>query len=460
MSNKLIEVTGGNDAGGTVTRLTVQGNKVSGYVNQTDSTMGISIPINGPTVADMRILDNEISDIPGQGTPESDDLPGVRNAFEIGGPSTDNGHGTLISGNKIYGVVTPMTLTGCAGTTVAFNDIVYFTSTSVDSKGVALDGASPPDETNQPNATRDLPANVSNTIVAFDAWVSGGSGANTVVVGSTGTITKDGTSAGTIPANTSIPGLGPGRAILDGKGGGDSVTVNGKLVVFTGPQNLSPLTIASGATVQVASHRTRTQSANFPQGVVVTQSLSIASGVPGGKLDLTNNSMILDYSGPVGTLVDDMRQHLLNGRLITSAAGTPAGTRLGYGDNGVLGKTTFAGQTVDASSLLVKFTYAGDTNLDGQVDITDLGTVATNWQTSGPWTSGDSDYSGFIDITDLGMLATNWQLGVGGPLGPQQDGGYDTDMDFWAIVDQMHLSKKQRDALAAMLGSNAAGPTL
>jgi len=67
---------------------------------------------------------------------------------------------------------------------------------------------------------------------------------------------------------------------------------------------------------------------------------------------------------------------------------------------------------------LIKFTYGGDTNLDGKVDVTDLGALATNWQTSNVWTGGDFSYDGFVDVTDLGMLATNWQKGVSSPLGP------------------------------------------
>jgi autotransporter-associated beta strand protein len=66
----------------------------------------------------------------------------------------------------------------------------------------------------------------------------------------------------------------------------------------------------------------------------------------------------------------------------------------------------------------IAYTWYGDANLDGQVDVTDLGALATNWQTSNVWAGGDFDYSGFVDVTDLGALATNWQQGVGNPLGP------------------------------------------
>lgn len=204
---------------------------------------------------------------------------------------------------------------------------------------------------------------------------------------------------------------------------------------------------------------------NSSAGTLVVGALSIAgtAAAPTGKLDLTNNSMIIDFSGSVGTLVDDTRQRLKAGidstgtvGIVSSAMGTPANTRLGYGDNAVLGKTTFAGQSVDASSLLIKFTYEGDTNLDGQVDITDLGNLATAWQTNAPWTGGDSDYSGFVDVTDLGMLATSWQAGIGGPLFA---GGPDPEQEFLDGIEKLELSEDEIAKLLEMLNTELL-PTL
>jgi hypothetical protein len=186
------------------------------------------------------------------------------------------------------------------------------------------------------------------------------------------------------------------------------------VITKTGPGTLAVNNIrAQGLAVTAGTAKVLAGgTANSAAGASVVKSLTISGA--GSKLDLTNNSMVIDYTGPVGTLVSDVRQHLSSGRLTTSNG--DANHRLGYGDNAVLGKTTFAGQTVDSSSVLVKYTFAGDANLDGQVDVTDLGALATSWQTSAPWTGGDFDYSGFVDVTDLGMLATNWQQGVGSPL--------------------------------------------
>jgi hypothetical protein len=61
----------------------------------------------------------------------------------------------------------------------------------------------------------------------------------------------------------------------------------------------------------------------------------------------------------------------------------------------------------------------GDADLNGAVDVADLGILASNWQTAGTWIRGDFDNSGFIDVADLGILASNWQAGDShAPTGP------------------------------------------
>jgi hypothetical protein len=61
-------------------------------------------------------------------------------------------------------------------------------------------------------------------------------------------------------------------------------------------------------------------------------------------------------------------------------------------------------------------TLLGDTNDDGKVDITDLGTVALNYGTSGTKTfsQGDFNNDGKVDITDLGTLALNYGESLAG----------------------------------------------
>jgi hypothetical protein len=176
--------------------------------------------------------------------------------------------------------------------------------------------------------------------------------------------------------------------------------------------------VAAALRVNVGSITIRAKgTANSPAGTSVLQSLSIEAGA---NLDLTNNSMVIDYDDPVGSQVTDIRDHLKSGRLSSSSA--TATTRLGYGDNAILGKTTFAGQSVDSSSILIKYTYAGDADLDGDADGVDIGTWATNFtgelggSGSQVWTQGDWDYDGDVDGVDAGLWAQAFtgELGGGG----------------------------------------------
>ncbi len=81
--------------------------------------------------------------------------------------------------------------------------------------------------------------------------------------------------------------------------------------------------------------------------------------------------------------------------------------------NGSLDTTTYW-DNVSLSVGRALPSIAGDANLDGVVDISDLGLLATNWQAAGSWLGGDFTGDGFVDISDLGLLATNWQQNAGG----------------------------------------------
>ena len=188
---------------------------------------------------------------------------------------------------------------------------------------------------------------------------------------------------------------------------GRAVTKNGVGTMQVASLRSASLTINAG-TFSVSPKGV----ANSPTGASMVQNLTIAQGA---VLDLNNNAMVIDYTG--ASVETAVRQNLAAGWIFSSAANTT--TRLGYGEaTAVLGGAgTFAGLSVDATSVLIKFTYTGDANLDGQVDVTDLGALATNWQMSGNWTSGDFNYTGFVDVSDLGYLASNWQAGVGNPMG-------------------------------------------
>jgi hypothetical protein len=159
---------------------------------------------------------------------------------------------------------------------------------------------------------------------------------------------------------------------------------------------------------------------------------------PDGVLDLKDNAMIVDYtsSSPLSTI-----QSLItsayhasgtfwtgNGLGSSTAASVAADsgnshkTGLGYGeatDKFSSFPATFEGQTVDNTTLLVKYTYYGDTDLSGFVSLADFNIFTAQFgQSPRRWTQGDFDYNYSIGLADFNRLASNF--GQGG-LGPGED---------------------------------------
>jgi hypothetical protein len=88
------------------------------------------------------------------------------------------------------------------------------------------------------------------------------------------------------------------------------------------------------------------------------------------------------------------------------------GNRLfGAGTSGGL----FYGQDPALDAALVTAAVPGDTNLDGKVDVTDLGNIASSYDSIGGirWSAGDFNYSGRVDVTDLGDFASTYGMSSG-----------------------------------------------
>jgi hypothetical protein len=81
--------------------------------------------------------------------------------------------------------------------------------------------------------------------------------------------------------------------------------------------------------------------------------------------------------------------------------------------------TDTAGHPLPADYTFDFFVLAGDADHDRDVDVNDLGILATNWQQSPrTFSQGDFDYSGTVDVNDLGILATRWQQNLAPPSAP------------------------------------------
>jgi len=119
-------------------------------------------------------------------------------------------------------------------------------------------------------------------------------------------------------------------------------------------------------------------------GPLVLNSLTVGAGA---TLDVANGDLVVDYdggSGPSANVTACIRSGLNlgaggywdgNGIASSAAAAKPNQlTAVGVLDNAdpeVGGKTEFAGQAVDATSVLVRYTWWGDANLDGVIDAND-----------------------------------------------------------------------------------------
>lgn len=163
---------------------------------------------------------------------------------------------------------------------------------------------------------------------------------------------------------------------------GKTVTKNGTLVIS------STLTLNSNATLVIESGSTSIK------GVPVMQS--------GSKIDVQDNSLLVDYAGQASP-VDVIQALLISGRAGGTWSGSGIGTTaftsgmgLGWNDRPSL------------SSILIQFTYNGDTNLDLTVNFDDLLSLAQSYGLPGKWANGDSDYNGTVEFDDLLALAQNY----------------------------------------------------
>ncbi|HYE21085.1 MAG TPA: hypothetical protein VEA69_21740 [Tepidisphaeraceae bacterium] len=227
---------------------------------------------------------------------------------------------------------------------------------------------------------------------------------------------------------------------LDGEG---STTVRGGAVVTTGRVRQGALTVTEGAVVRV-------RAGGGEDGVSRVGTLNVTGG---GALDLADGAMVIDYEGSPAGLTQTVHELLASGYASgawtgpgvrsSSAATTSDGRRyaLGYGEAAIMlgladdGSTaTWLGQTVDATTLLVRYTLAGDADLNGTVALNDLVVLANHYgnATGQTWSDGDFDYDGKIALNDLVILANQYGSSLGAADWPAGDFAAD-----WALAQDL-----------------------
>jgi hypothetical protein len=87
--------------------------------------------------------------------------------------------------------------------------------------------------------------------------------------------------------------------------------------------------------------------------------------------------------------------------LISSTAASTPGTAVGYADG-----NTDSGTAAAAGTILIRYTWLGDLNLDGAVTSSDLATMTADvGMTNADWAEGDVNYDGKVNADDLALLA-------------------------------------------------------
>jgi hypothetical protein len=273
-----------------------------------------------------------------------------------------------------------------------------------------------------------------NTLILSGALTTAGftmtkDGAGTLTVA--GTQTHTATSAINLTAGTlnlnSDAGIGPVYNL--------SLTASGTSVLnFGATQHLNSLTLTETALATVTSGTSKT---------IVTKSLSMpGSPSPTAKLDLANNFLIVDYDagtplaaiqgyvkagmGPkdgIGRVHWDgtsgITSSTANANYLTSAVGVMDNTFDFEGTRST--KTTFGGQAVDTTSILVRYTYWGDLNLDGKVNYDDV-SILVYYYCHPPaadkmgWQTGDLNYDGVMNYDDVSLMVYGYYH-QGAPLG-------------------------------------------
>src|SRR5207253_7328632 len=83
--------------------------------------------------------------------------------------------------------------------------------------------------------------------------------------------------------------------------------------------------------------------------------------------------------------------------------------------------STWAGQTVTGSDTLVMYTYGGDANLDGKINVDDYGHIDSSIPIGlSGWFNGDFNYDGKINVDDYGIIDFN--IGIQGAQFPSAGG--------------------------------------
>jgi hypothetical protein len=225
---------------------------------------------------------------------------------------------------------------------------------------------------------------------------------------------------------------------------GASITSNAATVRLDGPGSAFPALDAlatNEGNLRLSARRTFTTAGPLGNSGNIELLSDAALVVRGeltnvGSIDVTG-TLAVDYTGPssLAVLQAQVAAGYADGAWtpgpgITSsgaraASNTPHPTAIGIAEATDLFTTfpaVFRGQTIDASTVLLQYTLAGDANVDGVVNLLDFNVLARNFgQTGRRWSQGDFTYGGAVNLVDFNLLAANFGYQASGPAVTPQD---------------------------------------
>ncbi len=132
-----------------------------------------------------------------------------------------------------------------------------------------------------------------------------------------------------------------------------------------------------------------------------------------GLLDLANNDMVVhngDLAAITAQIAAGSAGHWTGSSGITSSiaaehTNTALGVELNSDSSGNPLVSTFEGQSVTNTDVLVKYTYYGDANLDGVVNGSDYTLIDNGFNNSlTGWHNGDFNYDGVVNGDDYTLI--------------------------------------------------------
>ena len=204
------------------------------------------------------------------------------------------------------------------------------------------------------------------------------------------------------------------------------ITKDGAGALHLRPVHAQSLTINAGV-AKVLSNP------SSPAGAL--RSLSIAGGTqPTAQLDLTDNALVIDYdagNSPLATVRAQVASGYADATwegpgIVCSGPGSGTTHGMGYAEASAVFTTfpgTFLGESVDDTSILLRYTRYGDADLNGVVNLNDFNRLAANFGLTGGalWSQGDFNYDGNVNLNDFNRLAASFGLSAAGPQVTAQD---------------------------------------